>query len=261
MRATTVARMASATLFVVHGSHPCRAVELAMQRKGLAYRKVELPPMTHPVVMKAYFGKRTVPGLQFPMGGKVQGSREILRALDLIAPDPPLLPDDADARETVLQAEAWGDEVLQPVARRVLWPTLGRNPEAAPSYTAGGKVPLPAGAVTRFMPAIAWMERKLNRATDAAYAQDLRELPRHLDRIDAWIAEGVLGGDPFPNAADLQIGTSLNLLMTLADLEALIAPRPAGALARRIDPQHASGRLPAGAVPEALRAGWPVTVG
>ncbi len=253
--------MPTASLFVVHGSHPCRTVELAMGLKGLTFRKVELPPPTHALFMLGYFGKRTVPGLQFPMGGKVQGSREILRALDLIQPDPPLLPQDADARETVLQAEAWGDEVLQPVARRVLWPTLGRHPEAGPSYTAGGKVPLPAAAVRRAMPGIAWVERKLNRASDAAYAQDLRDLPRHLDRIDAWIAEGVLGGDPFPNAADLQIATSLNLLMTLADLEALIGPRPAGALARRVDPAGAGGHLPAGSVPAGLRAGWPVTVG
>jgi glutathione S-transferase len=240
--------MARATLFVVHGSHPCRTVELAMQLKHLAYRKVELPPAAHAPVMLAYFGRRTVPGLQFPMGGKVQGSREILRALDLIAPEPPLLPEDADARRTVLDAEAWGDDVLQPLVRRVLWQTLGAHPEAGPSFTAGGRLPLPAGAVTRMMPAIAWAERRLNRVSDDAVAADLRELPRHLERIDNWIAEGVLGGDPFPNAADLQIAPSLNLLSTMADLDALIAPRPAGALARRVDPQWRSGSLPAGAV-------------
>jgi glutathione S-transferase len=198
--------------------------------------------------MLAYFGKRTVPGLQFPMGGKVQGSREILRALDLIAPDPPLLPEDADARRTVLDAEAWGDDVLQPLVRRVLWQTLGDHPEAGPSFTAGGKIPLPAGAVTRAMPAIAWAERRLNGVSRAQVKQDVRDLPRHLDRIDAWISEGVLGGDPFPNAADLQIAPSLNLLSTMADVDALIAPRPAGALARRVDPDWRSGSLPAGSV-------------
>ena len=78
-------------------------------------------------------------------------------------------------------------------------------------------------------------------------------LPGHLDKIDAWIAEGVLGGDP-PNRADLQIAPSVRLLMTIGDLRAIIEPRPCGQLAMRLYPDVA-GSIPAGVVaPELLAA-------
>ena len=64
-----------------------------------------------------------------------------------------------------------------------------------------------------------------------------------LDRIDGWIADGTLGGD-VPNAAGFQIATSLGLALTLEDLRPLIAPRPAGALARRLVPDY-PGHTPA----------------
>ena len=34
---------------------------------------------------------------------------------------------------------------------------------------------------------------------------DIAALPGQLDRVDGWIADGLIGGDE-PNAADLQIG-------------------------------------------------------
>ena len=43
-----------------------------------------------------------------------------------------------------------------------------------------------------------------HRGATAAARADLAELPARLDEIDAWIAEGVLGGDEL-NAADFQI--------------------------------------------------------
>ena len=58
-----------------------------------------------------------------------------------------------------------------------------------------------------------------------------------LQRIDDWIAEGVLGGEQ-PNAADLQIATTVRLLMTLQDLRPAIAARPAGDLATRVAPDY-----------------------
>ena len=68
-----------------------------------------------------------------------------------------------------------------------------------------------------------------------------------LDRIDGWIADGVMGGEQ-PNAADLQIATSLRLLMAFADLRPLIEARPAGQLALRLFPDF-PGDVPAGAIP------------
>ena len=55
---------------------------------------------------------------------------------------------------------------------------------------------------------------------------DIAELPRQLDRIDAWIGDGLLGGAQ-PNAADLQIGSTIQLLLTLGDVRPLLAGSPA----------------------------------
>ncbi len=244
-----------ARLFVVHGSHPCAAVEKALQIKGVEYTKVELPPPSHVPVMRALFGKRTVPGIRFEDGARVSGSRAILDRLEARVPEPALLPDRNQA--AVLEAERWGDEVFQPIARRILWPTLKAHPEAAPSYAEGGKLRLPGGALRASMPLIARAEIRLNRATGDARAADLRALPGYLDRIDAWLADGTLGAQPTPNRADLQIGATLALLMTMADLRVRIEPRPAGAPGR---PAVHGRRPPPGGLdrpPNYCRPRWP----
>ena len=50
-----------------------------------------------------------------------------------------------------------------------------------------------------------------NHAQDEPVRADLAALPGQLEQIDAWIAEGLLGGEE-PNAADLQIGSTIRLL-------------------------------------------------
>jgi glutathione S-transferase len=170
-----------------------------------------------------------------------------MRVLDSLEPDPPLLPADAALRAKVEAAEAWGDEVLQPLGRRLIWPALKRHPAAGPSLNEHSKLKLPAPMVRMSIPLIARVEIAMNRASDDAARADLRALPGHLDRIDGWIAEGVMGGDS-PNAADLQIGSTLRLLLVLGDLRPLIDARPAGRLARRLWPQW-DGDVPAGALP------------
>ena len=67
-------------------------------------------------------------------------------------------------------------------------------------------------------------------------------LPGLLDRIDAWIADGVLNGEEL-NAADFQIAPSLALAMTLDDLRPAIENRPASDLARRVAPNY-PGKTP-----------------
>jgi glutathione S-transferase len=47
-------------LYVVHTSHPCAAVEKALQLKGLPYNVWEWPPPLHPPMQKLLFGRRTV---------------------------------------------------------------------------------------------------------------------------------------------------------------------------------------------------------
>ena len=151
-----------AKLYVVHGSHPCQTVARALELKGIAFTTVELPPPSHAPVMRVLFGRRTVPGIRFESGEKVSGSRAILRRLDELAPQPALLPADPEARARVVEAERWGDEVLQAAARRIFWPTLKANPGAAPSFSEGAKLPLPGAALKLAMPLVARVELRLN---------------------------------------------------------------------------------------------------
>lgn len=230
-------------LFIVHGSHPCVTVELALQRKGIDYRTVELLPPLHAAVTRVLFGHRTVPAIILDGGEKISGSRAILHRLDELQPDPPLLPADAAQRARVLTAEQWGDETFQPVARTILWPALSKRADAIPSYQRGSKLPgLPAPIVKALAPGITAAERKLNSTDFATAERALRDLPGQLDHIDELLAEGVIGGDE-PNAADLQIAPTVRLLMTLGDVRPLIEGRACAAWARKVAPE------PAGAVP------------
>ncbi len=237
-------------LYVVHGSHPCATVQRALELKGIPYKLVELPPPMHMAVMKLRFGQRTVPGISID-GEKLVGSRAILRRLDALRPEPALLPADPAARAAVEAAEAWGDDVLQPLARRVLWPTFAAHPEAMACYSEGSKLPpVPLPVLKLMAPVVTGIEMRANHASKATYPADLRQLPEQLDRIDAWLADGTLGGEQ-PNAADLQIAPSVCLLMTLGDLRPLIASRPAGVWAAGLFPDF-PGDAPAGLIPAEL---------
>ena len=238
-------------LYVVHSSHPSEAVKKGLELKAIPYATVEMLIPTHVPIQRLRFGVRTVPALRLDGGEKISGSRAIMRRLDELAPDPPLLPDAEPARAAVLEAEAWGDDVLQPLARRAVWAALRRRPGAIPSYQEASRLPrLPRPIVRVLAPGVIRIETAMQGANDAQIRADLGALPGHLDRIDAWIRAGVLG-DVTPNAADLQIGSSLRLLHTVGDIRPLLAARPAEKLALGIFADF-PGDVPAGTFP----AGW-----
>lgn len=237
-------------LYVVHGSHPCATVERAMQLKQLPYSIVEFPPPMHMAAMKLMFGERTVPAVKID-GEKLCGSRAIMHRLEELAPEPRLYPEDAAERARVEELETWGDEVLQSLARRILWPTFKAAPEIMATYSDGSKLPaLPVPVLKAIAPVATRIEMRANEASATTYPEDLRSLPSVLDQIGGWIDEGTLGGD-MPNAADLQIATSVRLLMTLGDLRPIIEPTPAGQLAMRLFPDF-PGNAPAGVIPAQL---------
>ena len=239
----------AATLYAVPASHPCACVERALQLKGVAYRRFDWLPVAHKPIQLAMFGGGTVPGLVLD-GRRVLGSRAAVRALEEVAPAPALLPDGEKERKPIELAEEWGDEVLQPLVRRVLWAALRRAPGAMPSYGEGSGLRVPAALARLSAPLIAEAERRINRASDLNVRADLASLPHHLGRIDRWIEHDVIGGEQ-PNAADLQIASGLRLLLTIEDVAAAVGSRPAVALARRWF-ERFPGRAPAGALP----AGW-----
>jgi glutathione S-transferase len=234
-------------LYALPGSHPCAAVEVALRLKSIDYKRVDLLPLTQLAIGPLRYGGNTVPGLRID-GERLAGSRTIMRRLDALVPEPPLLPplSDAVARARVLEAERWGDEVLQSVPRRILDAAWLRDAACMESYAGDAKLPLPRPLLRPALPLTAKLMARRNHAQDEIVRADLAALRAQLDHIDAWISDGVLGGDQ-PNAADLQIGSSIRLLMTVADIRPLLDGRPAARLTRWFEPQ--AGEIPAGTLP------------
>jgi glutathione S-transferase len=239
----------TATLYGIPASHPCAAIEAALRLKGVDYRRVDIPPLASKAVMWRKFGHLTVPGVDFGDGERVHGSRAIVRTLEHRAPDPPLLPADGRERRVVEEAERWGDEVLQPLARRLIWATLKRRPSAMMSYTADADLPLPDAAARLSAPLVAAASARLNGAADADVRADLINLDFHLDRADHWIEAGGMGGER-PTAADLQVGSGLALLLTLGDIRERVEAHDCARVARRWFPDY-PGSTPAGVLPRA----------
>jgi len=227
-----------ARLYVIPGSHPAMAVRRMLELKGIPYKRVDLMPVISRGVLRALrFQSHTVPSLRIG-GRKVTGSREIARLLDRIQPDPPIFPSDPEQRARVEDAERWGEESLADPVRRIFWNATRRDRSGMGTYAEGAKLGVPIGLAVRTAAPIIAAEIRINGAQDDPARADVAALPAALDRIDAWIAEGVLGGDP-PNAADLQIAAGLRLAMSLDDLRPLIESRPAGELAPRANPEFA----------------------
>jgi glutathione S-transferase len=234
-------------LYIVHGSHPCAAVMKAMSLKGLQYKVVEWPPPMHAPIQRMLFGSRTVPAITIDGGEKLSGSRAIMRRLDELAPEPQLVPADPELRARVEEAERWGDEVFQPIARQLIWAAMINSPAAMVSYGEHSRLPMPAPVLKLSAPVIARLSAKLNRTDDQVASRALAELPAHLDRIDAWIADGTIGDVEHPNVADLQIASTVRLMQTFGDARPLIEGRPCAGWARALFPQ-ADGDMPAGSI-------------
>ena len=242
--------MPAATLYALPASHPCAAVEVALRLKGVDYTRVDMLPVVSKLQQWRRFGGMTVPALEFSDGQKVLGSREIVRALEHRAPEPPLLPADGRKRRRVEEAERWGDEVLQPLARRLTWAALVRARDAMMGYAANADLPVPDPLVRLSAPLVARASARFNGASDAAVRADLINLDFHLDRADRWIETGAMGTTELPNAADLQVGSGIRLLLTIEDLAPRFEGRPCAREALRRFPEY-PGRVPAGTLPRA----------
>lgn len=234
------------TLHVLPPSHPCRTVSVALELKGLEYETVTLSPGPHNEEMEKLYGEgnKTVPGLLVD-GDAVHGSRAILARLEEIAPDPPLYPE--PIAEQVREAERWGDEELQDLGRRIPWGALQFRPDALGTF-GGGEALDPAG--TDFALKMARASWRYHAISCERLAADLAGLPEKIARIEAYADEGVIGGEA-PNAADLQIGATIMVLLTVGDIRPLLAGTTAERIARDFLGPYA-GDIPAGAFP----AGW-----
>ena len=110
-------------------------------------------------------------------------------------PEPPLFPADPERRAAVEEAERFGDEELQHPVRQILWWALRKDTAPLRSYSEGARLGVPIGLAVRTAAPIVALSARFNEANDANVRRDLAALPGLLDRVDEWIAEGVLGGE------------------------------------------------------------------
>lgn len=208
-----------------------------LEYKGIPYKRTDLFPVMSKGILRALgFPGKTVPALKID-GRKVQGSRPIARELERLQPQPALFPEDPELRAAVEEAERFGDEELQHPIRQISWWSIKKDSSSLRSYSEGAKLGIPIGLAVKTAAPIIALAARTNEATDENVRRDLAALPGFLDKIDAWIEAGVLGGAQL-NAADFQIAPSVRLAMTLQDLRPAIEARPAGKHALRVIPDY-----------------------
>jgi glutathione S-transferase len=231
-------------LYVMAVSNAAAVGRAMVRHKRIPHRVVNVMPGLHPILVRlAGFERPTVPALELD-GRKVQGSREIARFLDEVAPEPRLFPADPAARAAVEEAERWGEQVLQPVPRR-LFRYLTVASEETRLWLAREVLHLPAGRLLQpaFMPMIRQLAR-VSHADEPTVRATVARLPELLDRVDALIAEGTIGGAA-PNAADFQVLASVRVLLEFEDLAHLLEGRACAPAARLLYPEWA-GPIPRG---------------
>jgi glutathione S-transferase len=248
-------------LYVIPGSHACRSGMLMLEHKQIPYRRVDIVTLLHPLVARLHgfsaggqtrsaggrrpFGLRmgdrlgTVPALAAD-GHRISTNHGIARFLDEHHPEPPLFPADPEQRAAVEEAERWANETLQMAARRIPGAWVVREPAASSRSAGDGRLGylLYKRAITRrlIVPRIIRGGFAVSRRAER---DPVAELPAMLDRIDAWIADGVLNGAQL-NAADFMVAPSLALILYRPDVLPLFEGRPSLELVDRLLPEPAA---------------------
>jgi glutathione S-transferase len=222
-------------------SHPSQAARKMLKVKGVPFDTVDVIPLNQRIHLRlAGFRGGTVPAVRLD-GRRVQGSRQISRALDEQWPEPALFPADPELRSRVEEAERWGEETLQPVPRRLARYGAARSLEVREWAARDQGLPA-AGLIARISgPVVGYYARtrELDGRTgnDADVRTDLKMLPGLLTRVDELLAEGTLT-PAAPNAATVQILSTVRLLDLLADLHPLVAQHPCAGPAADLFPDY-----------------------
>lgn len=229
--------MGRVTLTGIPGSHPVLAVQAMLDHKQIAYVRRDLPNHLHKRLLRLQgFQGRTVPAARIA-GRRIEGSRAIARALDELQPRPPLFPADRESRTRVEELERWADDEFQTTARRLGQWAVSHDRSAVATFATPSYLPLPDRLVRAILPVLAPVVLRGLRAGDEETRAHLAALPGQLDRADAAIADGIIGGEE-PNAADFQIAATTGLLLCFDDLRPRIEPRSVAELSRRLVPTY-----------------------
>jgi glutathione S-transferase len=234
-------------------SHPSQAVRKMLELKQVECKLVDVLPLNQRIHLRlAGFRGGTVPALKLD-GQRVQGSRQIARALDVRWPEPALFPDNPQLRGRVEEAELWGEEKLQPLPRRLFRFGVAHNSELRRWAVRNQGLPAPGLMAAAIQPFVAYYARTTEadgrRASVPDEEEDLAALPPMLDHVDQLLADGTVATDP-PNAATLQILSTIRALDAFDDLQALVRSHACAAPALQLFP-----RFP-GQLPPFLDADW-----
>ncbi len=236
---------------------------LMLEHKQVPYRRVDIVTLLHLLVVRHGFeaggetrsagGRRTwglrlgdrlgtVPALAAD-GHRISTNQGVARFLDEHHREPPLFPADREHRAAVEEAERWANETLQMAARRIVGAAVVRDPAAFSRSSGDGRLGylLYRRALTRRL-VVPRILRGVFAASPKAERELLADLRALLDRIDASIADGVLGGAQL-NVADFMVAPSLALILYRPDVMPMFAGRPALELLDRLLPEPAQAAL------------------
>lgn len=217
-------------------SHPSQVARKMLDLKRVDYRLVNVLPLNQRVHLRlAGFRGGTVPALKLD-GQRIQGSRNISRALDAHWSEPPLFPADPEARARVEEAERWGDERFQPIPRRLFRFGVATVPELRRWAARSQGLPAPDIAAAAMRPIVGYYARTVESdgrsGTPDAVQADLAALPGMLAHVDRLLDDGTLTLEP-PNAATLQILATVRVLAAFEDLRETVESH------RCAEPAHA----------------------
>ncbi|MBN8867093.1 MAG: glutathione S-transferase [Solirubrobacterales bacterium] len=231
------------TLHALPPSHPCAAVAAALDLKGVEYEWVNLDYGTHNQQIEELYGEgaKTVPGLSVG-DERIHGSTAIFRRLEELVPENPLYPEGIADR--VREAELWGDGAFQDLGRRLPWGALYFRPERLGRLNGVDELD-PAG--TDFAMKFIRATWKYHSLSSVRIAEDLKGLPAMVEEIEGFAADGLIDGDA-PTAADLQIGATVRVLLSLGDVAPLFEGTAAARIAERNFELYGEF-VPAGAFP------------
>jgi glutathione S-transferase len=228
-------------LYSMQISHPSMAARKMLELKGVDYELVDVLPLNQRAHLRlAGFRGGTVPALKLD-GRRIQGSTEISRALDAQSPSAPLFPSDPAQRARVEEAERWGDQQFQPVPRRLARYGALNSFELRKWAAATQGLPAPWLVAHATTPLIAYYARAREPdgriGNEDGIRADLAALPGLLDHADELLADGTVSAEA-PNAAALQILSTVRVLCAFADLQEVMAARECARAARQLYPKY-----------------------
>jgi glutathione S-transferase len=208
-------------------------VAAMLDHKQLRYRRFDLIPGPHVPVLRALrFPDATVPALRLA-GQRIQATIDAAYAMDRLRRERPLLPADRDHRQLVEDITGWARETIGPVKNDLYWWGMHLDPAAAVVLWENHRTGVPKPIIRRAIPRSVRAMGRSEPPDPKAGLRRLATVPGLLQRIDASVAAGVIGGEEL-NVGDFHAAMLARLLMSLADLEPIVRDTPAGKLAARI---------------------------